>query len=60
MRKFKFFLGLFFFSLFASCTAINDCQCMVSQEGNQTAVEYYDYEGNCAEMEEEGVICISM
>ena len=43
---------LLLLSLLASCSDINDCKCIIEKDGVRQEIIHRDYEGNCAELNE--------
>ena len=57
MQK-RFLYILLICSSWCACSTVNDCQCTISDEKGQTTdAIYYDEEGSCSNLEEEGVTC---
>ena len=59
----KYFVALGFFIplFFASCSEVNDCHCTIKSATGTVTSEYYDYQGACVELEDEGeVSCVAL
>jgi hypothetical protein len=54
-------LGFFFPFFFVSCSEVNDCHCTIKGAAGTVTSEYYDYQGDCVELEDEvEVTCVSL